>query len=112
ERGVQVFVLLAGGYAITAGLITSYRQYQKFHPPQPPFYGVWSVERFTVDGREIPMFRDPQRWRWVTFQRPNVLSVEMMIGSRNGFQMRLDENSGRMVLSAASAEDLDLHFLP
>jgi uncharacterized membrane protein YphA (DoxX/SURF4 family) len=112
EKRIQVFVLLAGSYAVISGLVLSYRQYQKFHPPRPPYYGVWSVDRFTVEGKDIPMFSDPQRWRWVTFQRPDVLSLELMIGSRHGYQMRLDENSGQMILSAASADNVDSHSRP
>jgi uncharacterized membrane protein YphA (DoxX/SURF4 family) len=98
----QVIVIVAGAYALTSGLIVSYGQYKKFHPPNPPFYGVWSVEQFVINGKTIALFSDTLRWRFVTFQRPHTLSVELMIGSRQGYGMQLDENPKQLILQKQS----------
>jgi hypothetical protein len=85
-------------YEIGTTFQTAHARYEKMHPPRPPLYGVWSVEEFVVDGKDVPMFTDPQRWRWVTFQRPGSLSVELMIGSSRNYPLALDMKNRKMVL--------------
>jgi hypothetical protein len=48
-------------------------------------YGVWSVEEFAVGGKEVPLYTDPKRWRWVYFQKPGSMLVEHMVGSHESF---------------------------
>jgi uncharacterized membrane protein YphA (DoxX/SURF4 family) len=98
NRSLQVLVVLFGLYGIGTGFEEARERYAKFHPAQPPLYGAWSVDEFAVDGKDVPLFTDPQRWRWVTFQAPGSLSVEMMIGSIRKYPLALDMKSRRMVL--------------
>jgi uncharacterized membrane protein YphA (DoxX/SURF4 family) len=98
NRSLQVLVVLFGLYRIGTGLQEARERYAKFHPPRSPLYGVWSVDEFVVDGKDVPLFTDPQRWRWVTFQAPGSLSVELMIGSSKKYPLALDMKDRRMVL--------------
>jgi uncharacterized membrane protein YphA (DoxX/SURF4 family) len=98
NRSLQVLVLLLGLYTIGTSLQTARAQYVKMHPPRPLLYGVWSVEEFVVDGRDVPLFTDPQRWRSVTFSRPGKLWVELQIGSSQGYALDLDMKNRTMVL--------------
>jgi uncharacterized membrane protein YphA (DoxX/SURF4 family) len=98
NRSLQVLVVLFGVYRIGTGFQEARERYATSHPPQPPLYGVWSVDEFVIDGKDVPMFKDPQRWRWVTFQTPGSLSVERMIGSSQKYPLALDMKNRRMVL--------------
>ena len=98
DRSLQVLVVLFGLYRIGTGLQEARERYAKFYPPRPPLYGVWSVDELVVDGKDVPLFTDPQRWRWVTFQEPGSLSVELMIGSTRKYSLALDVKGRRMVL--------------
>ncbi len=98
NRSLQILVALFGLYRIGTGFQEARERYAASHPPRPPLYGVWSVDELVVDGKDVPMFTDPQRWRWVTFQTPGSLSVEMMIGSSKTYPLALDMKSRRMVL--------------
>lgn len=111
NRSLQVLVLLLGLYEMGTTLQRARARYEKMHPPRPPLYGVWSVEEFVVDGKDVPLFTDPQRWRSVTFNRPGKLAVELMIGSSKGYSLDLDMKNKRMVLgkdgqSALSFQEL------
>ncbi len=99
NRSLQILVVLFGLYRIVTGLQEARERYARFYPPPPPLYGVWSVDEFVVDGKDIPLYTDPQRWRFVTFQSPGSLSVELMIGSSKKYPLNLDMKNRRMVLS-------------
>jgi len=98
NRSLQVLVLLFGLYRIGTGFQEARERYAQWNPPQSPLSGVWSVEEFVVDGKDVPMFTDPQRWRWVTFWKPGSISVERMIGSTQKYPLSLDLKARRMIL--------------
>jgi uncharacterized membrane protein YphA (DoxX/SURF4 family) len=98
NRAPQVLLLLFGLYRIGTSVHEAQERYKKFHPPRPPLYGAWSVEEFAVDGKDVPLFTDPQRWRWVVFQNPGALTVELMIGERKNYSLHLDMKNRRMRL--------------
>jgi hypothetical protein len=98
NRSLQVLVVLLGLWEIGTTLPKARAQYVKMHPPRPPLYGVWSVEEFVVDGKDVPPFTDPRRWRSVTFSKPGNLWVELQIGSSQGYALDLDVKNGTMVL--------------
>lgn len=70
-----VAVLAIGWSALSAG-----SRYRELYPPKPPFYGAWSVEELAADG-----VADRDRWRWVIFQAPGTVDVELAIGTRKKF---------------------------
>jgi hypothetical protein len=54
NRSLQVLVVLFGLYGIGMGLQEARERYASFHPARPPLYGVWSVDEFVVDGKDVP----------------------------------------------------------
>lgn len=98
DRIPHVLLFLFGLYSIKSGLEISAERYERFHPPRPPFYGLWSVEGFARDGRDVPLYTEPDRWRLVTFQTPGSLRVEEMAGSWKTYELDLDIEKKRMTL--------------
>ncbi len=84
----HAYLLVMGLYAIHGGLNRAAMQYERFHPPRPPLYGLWSVESFARDGKEVPPFTEPDRWQLVLFEKPGALSVGMA-GSMKNYQLEL-----------------------
>jgi uncharacterized membrane protein YphA (DoxX/SURF4 family) len=92
DRVPQILLLLIGLYAIGTGFARAREVYGRFHPPQPPLYGGWKTEEYTVDGQEVPPSTDPQGWRWVLFQKPGGITIEKAIGSWDHYPVDLDPN--------------------
>lgn len=78
---------LLGVGVIAWGAAVGVPRLVQLHPPKPPFHGAWEVEELTVDGETSA---DPRRWRWVVFQDPGALDVELRIGSRKRYALDLD----------------------
>lgn len=98
DRAPQVLLVLFALIVIGRSLGLAAGQYQKNHPPKPPLHGVWSVEELVVDGEEVPMSTDANRWRWVIFEHPGALDVEPTIGTRQRYPLDLDMKKKTMRL--------------
>ena len=94
----HILLFLAGLSSIKSGLELSAERYERFHPPRPPLYGLWSVEGFARDGKDVPLYTEPDRWRMVLFLKPGSLQVEQMAGSRKSYELGLDMERKRMTL--------------
>ncbi len=99
--------------AVLVAAYAGYLLYQSYDASQqwgnfstrPPFYGIWTVEEFSVDGvARPPLTTDATRWRRVLFEFPGYLSVQLMDGSRKAYGLVLgkrrltlqsDDKSGR-----------------
>lgn len=101
DRLPHILLFLAGLYMIRSGLALSAERYERFHPPRPPLYGLWSVEGFARDGKEVPLYTEPDRWRLVRFQRPGSLTVEQMAGAWKNYKLALDIEKKTMTLGPA-----------
>ncbi|MFL6195252.1 MAG: hypothetical protein ACJ75H_13840 [Thermoanaerobaculia bacterium] len=101
-RAPHILLLLLGLYAAGKDLVYARERYEKFHPPRPPLYGAWSVDRFEVDGREVPMETDPERWRWILFGRPGGMMVKTAIDSNQGFIVAVDTRARTLKLRRKS----------
>jgi uncharacterized membrane protein YphA (DoxX/SURF4 family) len=110
DLGLQTLFLLFGLTTIGMDFHESYERYKKFHPPPPPLYGAWSVDEFVVDGREVPLYTDPRRWRWAVFQYPGRLTVELMIGSYQSYNLDLDMKNRIMILAKKADPDRRARF--
>ena len=102
DRIPHVLLFLFGLFAIRSGLETAAKRYEMFHPPRPPFYGVWSVEGFARDGRDVPLHTEPDRWLLVMFQRPGSLQLEQMAGSWKLYQLGVDLEKKTMTLGPSA----------
>jgi hypothetical protein len=62
-------------------LFNAYRNVKTYGDlaPRPPFYGIWEVEDFALDGQvRPPLLTDPERWRRVVFSYAGVISIQRM----------------------------------
>jgi len=72
---------------------------------KPPLYGAWSVDQLTVDGVERPpLVTDAQRWRWVVFDRPQVIAIHTMDDRRERYALAADYPQHRLTLTARQAK--------
>ena len=70
-----------------------------------PLYGVWSVDQLTVDGVvRPPLVTDTQRWRWVVFDRPQVIAIQTMDDRRERYALDADHLQHRLTLTARQAK--------
>lgn len=73
--------------------------------PKPPLYGIWTIDRMTIDGVErAPLVTDYDRWRRLVFQFPNVITFQRMDNSTLSYQAKVDEGSGAILVSAQNKE--------
>jgi hypothetical protein len=98
DRTAQIFLVLLGLYSIVLGVVEGIERYKRQNPPRPPLYGVWSVEEAAVDGVAVPPSVDPEGWRWVLFDKPGSMTVELARGSRRSHALHLDAAAKRLAL--------------
>jgi len=68
--------------------------------PRPPFYGVWNVEEFVLDGAvRPPLLTDPLRWRRVTFSYPEYLGIRLMSDEITEYRLTLSKPRKLWVLN-------------
>jgi uncharacterized membrane protein YphA (DoxX/SURF4 family) len=70
---------------------------------RPPLYGLYRVESFTRNGKEIlPLITDVSRWKTVVAQNAAILQVRMMDDTLRGFATQYDSSSSTVTLSGTS----------
>lgn len=98
DRIPHALLFVFGLYSIQSGLAMAAERYERLNPPRPVFYGLWSVEVFERDGRDVPLYTDPDRWRMVVFHTPGSLRIEEMTGARKVYELDLDMPAKTMTL--------------
>jgi len=77
---------------------SSYRQVR--NPEKPPLYGLYEVEKFTQNGRELPpLTTDATRWRKVVVQFPGFISARAMDDSQRGYSAEYSKGTNTFTLS-------------
>ncbi len=68
-----------------------------------PFYGIWEVEEYTVNGQvRPPLLTDASRWRWLVFDKPGYLGVHTMRQERpHYYALELVSDRKQLVLTDA-----------
>jgi len=63
-----------------AHLYSGYRMLQTavLHPAHPPIYGIYDVESFVRDGKEVPPLTTDRRWRTFIATYPTSIQVKMI----------------------------------
>lgn len=102
DRIPHILLFVFGLYSIQSGLKMAAERYERQNPPRPPLYGVWSVEAFTRDGRDVPLYTEPDRWRLVLFHTPGEVRIEQMDGARKVHELGLDMERKTMRLESAT----------
>jgi hypothetical protein len=83
---------------------------------KPPLFGAWSVDEMTVDGVVRPaLLTDTERWRWVVFDRPQVIAILTMDDRRERYALAADYAAHRLTLTErngkAAKGAFDYHHL-
>lgn len=110
DRVPHVLLLLFCLYSVPGHFKRSAERYRQWHPPRPPLFGLWSVDEFAMDGKEVPKLTDPDRWRWVQVAKPGGLSVERMNGSFELYALDLDPERKTLKLKAQDKPRAELVF--
>ncbi|WP_216903095.1 DoxX family protein [Nocardia alni] len=105
SRRIAALVQLVLAVWIGVGLVhsdwTSWRQHGSDRP-QPPLYGIWTVEQFTRDGQVVPpLLTDPNRWQRIVVDDPGVLDYQRMDGTLVPALLHVDLRTRRLDLRTA-----------
>ncbi len=99
NRTVLALQLLCGLGLTSLSLYYSH-QLTKEMAVTPPYYGIWSVEEYAVDGNLQPLLlTEATRWRRVLFDSPERLSVQPVDGPQERFMLKLDQSKKSFTLS-------------
>ena len=102
---LSVKILFIGFFPMQNAL-QSYRFYKSavLNPvDRPPLYGLYRVESFTRNGKEVPpLITDVSRWKTVVAQNAAILQVRMMDDTLQGFATQYDRSSSAVTLSGTS----------
>jgi hypothetical protein len=73
--------------------------------PKPPLYGIWNIDRMTIDGVErAPLVTDYDRWRRLVFQFPGVMTFQRMDASVVSYTAKVDDAAGTIVVNRQDKE--------
>ncbi len=83
---------------LSARIGGSYSFWRSIHErATPPLYGVWQVEKFVRNGKEVPA-ADPAYWRRIAFDFPGSMLVELTDDTRDSFTTKYDPAAGTVSL--------------
>lgn len=102
NRALFIFQIVYGLFFIGVTLYQSRKQAIEFGDlsPKSPYFGVWSVEEFSLDGQaRPPLVSDDTRWRRVIFDHPKFLTILPMNGPRQSFALSLDSPPRNLTLT-------------
>jgi hypothetical protein len=99
NRTVLALQLLCGLALTSVSLYFSHQQATEW-AVKPPYYGIWSVEEFALDGNPQPLvLTNSTRWRRVVFDYPERLSVQPIDGPLERFLLKLDQSKKSFTLT-------------
>lgn len=101
DQAVQILFVVFGLYMIGMNIKDGIQLHKERNPPRPPLYGIWSVDEMAVDGKDVPLASDAAvgRWRWVTFEKPGEMRLELKTGAHENYTVKLDRAAKRMTLA-------------
>lgn len=110
----MVFQVLFVGYTLFGSIYGGWQGYRAayINPPRPPIYGLYEVEQFTRNGRDIPpLVTDGTRWGKVVAESPAFVTVKMMDDSLRGYQAQYDAAKSSVMLTAPNdKKKYSLHY--
>ena len=104
QRILIVAQLALGGWIVWSNYSQSMEGYRTFGAgaPRPPLYGLWDIERMTIDGIErSPLITDYDRWRRVVIQRATSISFQRMDDTILGYGARIGDDQKTITLLGA-----------
>lgn len=72
---------------------------------KPPLYGIWDVEKITIDGvARPPLLTDASRWRRLILQRPTFVTAQGMDDDFTTYSSQIDIGRKSLVLKQGAAD--------
>jgi hypothetical protein len=102
NTGVFALQLLLLIYVGASELYQSHQRYKQSGDgaPAPPLFGVYNVDEFIVDGQMRPaVLTDDARWRRVTFERYNLMTIFPGDNPVQRYKIKLDPSKRSLQLS-------------
>lgn len=98
--------------AVFANLSYGYWQVLGGGRPRSPLYGIWLVERLSIDGQERPAVMNAYdyRWRRVIFDTPDVIVVQRTDDSFSHYGAVIDGEGRRFTLRKGSSTSWNGEF--
>ncbi len=79
--------------------------------PRSPFYGIWEVEEYSVDGQlRQPLITDNERWHRMIADYPGNLRLQLMDDSFVRYLVALDPEKRSLVLTTSARKDWQASF--
>lgn len=106
RAGIAAQVAL-GGYFLWAAYAGSLERFVTFGAgaPRPPLYGIWVIERMTINGVErAPLVTDYDRWRRVVIQNAASISFWRMDDTPYSLPAQFDMEKKVVTISQGAAE--------
>jgi uncharacterized membrane protein YphA (DoxX/SURF4 family) len=107
QRVTIVLQLVFAAWVMWGGYQSAGASYAARGPaaPRPPLYGIWNIDRMTIDGVErAPLVTDYDRWRRLVVQFPGAITFQRMDNSFLGYQVKVDEATGTIVVLAQNKQ--------
>jgi hypothetical protein len=102
-----------GGYLAWRGISNGLQSWRTFGggAPKVALYGIWDVERMTIDGVErAPLLIDYDRWRRVVIQDANGVRFQRMDDTMTFYGAKTDAEAGTIALTSAGGSAGTLTF--
>jgi hypothetical protein len=81
-----------------SGVYSSYTRRAQY-PSTVPFWGIWTVDEFALDGSErLPLTTDELRWNRIAFESPGRVFIQRMDGPVYWAGLKIDAAKHRMLL--------------
>ena len=82
-------------YLLTTTLYASHQRLKQASI-EPPFYGIWSVREYAVEGEVPGSPADASHWKAVIFDFPERLTVQPLSGAPQRYFLKLDQQKKTM----------------
>ncbi len=102
QAGIAIQVLL-GAFFLWRGYSNSVQSWYSFGAgaPKPPLYGIWVIDRMTIDGIErAPLVNDYERWRRVVIQSATAVHFWRMDDTPYQLPAQVDLNAKTMIITS------------
>ncbi len=105
--GVGVKVALIASVT-GAHVYSGYRMLETtlLHPARPPIYGIYDVESFVRDGKEVPPLTTDRRWRTFIATYPTSIQVKMIDDSTALYGAKYDTAGQSFTLTGSATGTL------
>ena len=73
---------------------------------RPPLYGVWTIDRMTIDGVErAPLLTDYDRWRRLVVQAPGAILFQRMDDTFTSYGAKVDIAANNIAISTVKEKE-------